>query len=383
MDINAMTLEELESRRKEIISEIDMDGADLDALETEARSINEEIDKRHAEATQKQEIRNEVAKGAGKVTNTIEPKIATPTLEEIRASKEYTDAYANYLKTGNDEECRSLLTVNATSNGQLPVPVIVDEIIQTAWENDDIMSRVKRTYIKGNLKVAFERAADPAYEHAEGTTAPTEEALTLGIVELIPKNIKKWITVSDEAAAMGGEAFIRYIYDEITYQIVKKAAALGIADIAGASTSHSGSAVGIPKITKAPSVVTIPEAAANLSDQAVNPVVIMNRLTEVEFISAYAAGNFAVDPFAGFTKVYTSALPAYSTASTNAVYAIVGDLNGLQFNFPEGDGVVIKWDDLSLAEKDLIKVVGREYAGHGVTAPGRFCNIAKPAPTTT
>ena len=38
---------------------------------------------------------------------------------------------------------------------------------------------------------------------------------------------------------------------------------------------------------------------------------------------------------------------------------------------------------MSEAEKDLVKVVGRQYAAHGVTGPGRLCNIAKPAPVTT
>ena len=108
----------------------------------------------------------------------------------------------------------------------------------------------------------------------------------------------------------------------------------------------------------------------------------MNRLSEVEFLSAAAAASYAIDPFAGLTKVYTSALPAYSTASANAVYAIVGDLDGLQVNYPEGDDIAIKYDDLSLAEKDLVKIVGRQYAAHGVTAPGKFCNIAKPSAQT-
>jgi hypothetical protein len=261
--------------------------------------------------------------------------------------------------------------------------VIVDEIVRTAWERDGIMSRVRRTFIRGNLKVPFERSADPAYVHTEGTSAPTEEALLLVIVNMIPANIKKWIRLSDEAVAMGGEAFLRYVYDELTYQIVKKEAALAVGDIAGAGTSNSATAVGVAKITAAPGVTTIPSAAANLSDEAENVVVIMNRLTEVEFLEPYAAGSFAVDPFAGLPRVYTSALPAYSSASDNAVYAIVGDLNGEHFNYPEGDDVIIKWDELSEAEADLVKVVGRVYAAHAVTGPGRFCNIAKPAAVTT
>ena len=182
---------------------------------------------------------------------------------------------------------------------------------------------------------------------------------------------------------MGGEAFLRYIYAELTYQIVKKLAALVINDIATADTSHSATAVGLPKITEAPAINTVAKAAANLSEEARNNVVVMNRLTEVNFRAAYASGNFAVDPFVGLTRVYTSALPAYDSASDNAVYAIVGDLTGAQINFPEGDGVILKFDDMTEAEFDLIKVVGREYAAHAVTGPGKLVRIAKPAAATT
>lgn len=388
MEIREMSIEALEERKAAIAEEVNAEDADLDALEAEARSIKEEIERRKAEEEKRNEIRNAVAAGAGTVEETFESEERNKmTMTELRSMPEYIEAYANYIKSGDDKECRAVISENApdgvTGSGPVPVPEIVDNMIRTAWENDPIMSRVRRTFVRGNLKVAFERSATEAVAHSEGTSAPSEESLVLGVVELIPKNIKKWITITDEAMAMGGETFLRYIYDEITYQIVKKAAALGVADIAGASTSHSSNAVGIPKITAAPSLTAIPTAVANLSDDAANLCVIMNRLTEVEFISAYAGGNFAVDPFAGLTKLYTSALPAYSTASDNAVYAIVGDLRGLQFNYPEGDGVVLKYDDLSLAESDLIKIVGRQYAGHGVTAPGRFCNIAKPAAVTT
>jgi len=215
--------------------------------------------------------------------------------------------------------------------------------------------------------------------HTEGTTGLTEEDLTLGIVEMIPRNIKRWIKVSDEVIAMGGETLVRYVYDELSHQITKKLAALVVADITGAGTSHSGSAVGIPKVNAAPSVTAIPTAAANLSEEATNLCVIMNRLTEVAFISAYASGNFAVDPFAGLTKIYTSALPAYSSASTNDTYAIVGDLDACQVNYPEGDSIVLKYDDLTLSEDDLVKITGRQYAAHAVTAPGRLARLTKPA----
>ena len=108
-----------------------------------------------------------------------------------------------------------------------------------------------------------------------------------------------------------------------------------------------------------------------------------SRLSSAAFNSARVAGNFAVDPYNGLPVLYTSALPAYASASDNAVWMIVGDLGGAQVNYPEGEGVIIKWDDLSEAEADLVKVVGRQYAGYGVTGPGRFCNVKKAAAVTT
>ena len=382
MEIKDMNIEELEARKQEIVSEIENEGADLDALETETRSINAEIEARKAEEAQKVEVRQAVVEGAGEVIVEMkEEKREMRTNEEIRASREYVDAFAKYLINEDDRECRALLT--ETVSGSVPVPVIVDDIIRTAWENDEILSKVKKTSIRGNLKVAFELSADGAYEHTEGTTSPTEESLSLGIVTMIPKNIKKWIHVSDEAITMGGEALVKYVYNELTYQILKKLSALVVADVSGAKTSADSDEASAAKITEAPSLTTFATAFANLSDEARNPVIVMNKLTYANFVAAQAAGNFAFDPFRGFPVAFTSALPAYDTASANDVYAFIGDMSGVQVNYPEGEGIIIKYDDVTEAEKDMVKIVGRQYAAHALTACGRFCNIAKPSAATT
>ena len=382
MDLKEMTIEEMEERKSAIVAELDAEGADLDALEAEMKSIKEEIEARKAEEEKKAEIRQAIVEGAGTVIRTFEEekKEMTKTPEEIRSSKEYVDACARYLISEDATECRALLTTDAS--GSVPVPVLVDEIIRTAWDNDEILSRVRKTNIRGNLKVAFELSADGAYVHTEGTSAPTEEALALGIVTMIPKNIKKWIHISDEAIAMGGETLVRYIYDELTYQIIKKLAALVVADVAGAPTSATSSAASAAAITEAPAVNTVANAFANLSDEARTPVVVMNKLTYATFKAAQKAANFATDVFEGLPVLFNNSLPAYDSASANAVYAFVGDLSGVQVNYPEGDGIVIKYDDVTEAEADLVKIVGRQYCAHALTACGRFCNIKKPSSTT-
>ena len=379
------TLAEIETRKAAILQEMEQEGADLTALKNEMDELRSNADQLRQAAAQAEETRKAIAEGAKGIVmgETRKAETAEKTVDEIRGSKEYVEAYARYLVSEDDRECRALLTSNAANNGQLPVPTLVDTIIRTAWENDQILSRVRKTGFAGNLKVPFERAADPAYTHGEGTTAITEEDLTLGVVELKPTMIKKFIRLSDEIVAIGGEPLVSYVYKELTYQIIKKLAADVISDIKGAGTSHTGSAIGIPKIAGTPSLTIVPEAEANLSDEAVNVVVIINRLSSAAFNEARVAGNFAVDPYDGLPVLYSSALPAYSTAENDAVWMIVGDLDGAQVNYPEGEGVITKWDDLSEAEADIVKVHGRQYAGHGVTGPGRFVNVKKSGGSTT
>ena len=386
MELKDMTIEQLEERKSAIVSESEAteEREALDNLEAEIKSINAELEARKAIEAEKNEVRQAIAENAipVEVVQTFtEEKRTMKTNEEIRASQEYVDAYARYLVTENDAECRSLLTENAS--GSVPVPVMVDEIIRTAWDENDILSRVKKTYIRGNLKVAFELSADGAYVHTEGTTAPTEESLTFGIVTMVPANVKKWIRISDEAIAMGGSALVDYVYRELMKRIIEKLEALVIGDIVNAPTTADADEASVANITEAPSLVTVADAFAQLCDEAKNIVVIMNRATYADFIAAHAAGNFAFDPFRGFPVLYTSALPAYSTASTNAAYMIVGDLNGEQVNYPEGEGIVIKYDDVTEAEKDMVKIVGRQYAAHALTACKRFTVVKKPSAVTT
>ena len=91
------------------------------------------------------------------------------------------------------------------------------------------------------------------------------------------------------------------------------------------------------------------------------------------------AASFAADPFEGLPVLYCSALDAYADASEDDVYAIVGDLGiGAQANFPNGEEIKFTYDEYSLSEADLVKIVGREYVALGIVAPFAFCRITKP-----
>lgn len=377
------TIQEIETRLAEIKNELESPEADLDKLQEEVRSLNEMKAQLAEKAKADAEKRRMIAEGLGNTQEKHGEEEKPKTEKEIRNSREYIDAYATFIRTGNAEECRSLLTTNAPNSGTIPVPDFLQSMIETAWERDEILSRVSKSYIKGNLKIPFELSADGAYIHPEGSTAPTEEALTFGLVTLTPETIKKWVSFSDEVQDMKGEEFLRYIFDELIYRITKKLSEEVLDDITTANATNGSTSIGVPRVDMEPSVVTIPTAAAHLHEDARGIVVVMNRLTEVAFLEAYAAGNFAVDPFAGIPRIYSSHLPAYDTASTDDVYAIVGDLSAVRVNYPSGDGVVIKYDELTRKKEDIVEVLGRQYAGHAVTKLGRLVNVRKPAAATT
>lgn len=379
-EIKALDMEGVESRSMEIKDEMTAENADLETLSAEVEALEE---RKKALVEEMKQAQAAVVGGAGKEIEKEEEKRNMPTMMEVRSSEAYVNAYAEYIKSGDDQEVRSVLTENgvaagATSAG-VPVPTVVEDRIRTAWDKDAILSRVKRSNVAGILKVGFELSATGAAVHAEGAAAPTEETLNLGIVSLVPQTLKKWITISDEAFDMKGQAFLDYIMDEIEYRIIKLAADTVVADITSAPTTATKTAASVAHV-EASGIADVINAIAALSDEAQNPVIIMNKQSYAYYKGLAMGAGYAVDPFDGLEVLFNNTLDvATATPASGAVnkIAIIGDLQGESVNFTNGYEPTIKVDDLSLAESDLIKVVGRLPMGHGVTACGRFAVITK------
>lgn len=387
MEIKEMTMEQVETRTNEVMDLLKDENADLNALEIEINELEERKAqiKQHAEErkAQVEEIINKA-----ETVQTFEKEEVRQSMneKELRSSREYVNAYAEWLKTGSDKEMRKVLSdlapesSIAEGDGIFPTPVYLEERIQTAWERDDISRRVPRLFIRGTYKVGFELSATDAAVHAEGAAAPAQEQLAVGVIELKPESIKKWITVTDEVLDLKGEAFLDYLFDEIEYKIVKKSVEELLDDIIALPAVSSATEPAVATITEAPDVNTILNAMVLLSDSANNPVVVMNKLTYATFRGLTTQlGTRYEDIFEGLEVVFNNHLPAFSAANAGDVYAIVGDFNGARFNFPNGSEVTFKYDDLSLAELDLVKIVGRMYVGHGVVTPNFFTTIKKPA----
>ena len=382
--------EEIEARKMEIREEVEAteDIEKIEELNQEVETLNEE-EKQIEEHQENEETAEEIEEKSIAVKEVVKEEKKMENNKEFRNSKEYINAFAEYIKTNDDKELRALITTGGYATGNsatVEVPDMVYDIVKTAWEREELIQYVKTVSVKGNLKVQFEVSGDAATVHTEGNGAVSEESLVLGVVELPAKSIKKWISISDEVLDMRGEDFLRYIYDEITYRIAKKCAdeLVGIIKALPSSLSANGETgvydkVSANKITKAPGLGLIAEAIANLSDEATNPIIVMNKLTYAPFKDAQYSANYAVDPFEGLKVVFNNSLPAYSAANANAVYAIVGDFNnGALLNFPNGEGTEMKYDDKTVMEYDLVRILGRRYVGMNAVADKAFTLIAKP-----
>lgn len=410
--LEARNMEELEEVKKEIATDEaeteETVESSTDNVENTTNSAEEKIKntepveevakETEEEKTEDTEISKEEERSLLRDTENIERRSKNSNLKliheredkkmekELRNTTEYINAYAEYIKTGEDKELRRLLTTNV-EGGQVLVPDLVDEVIRTAWERESLMARVRSISVAGNFKVEFEVSSTEAQVHVEGGEAVSEEELVLGIVTLTPQSIKKWISISDEALDMRGEAFLRYIYDELTYRIAVKTAEVLINKIKALPQTLTPNSEGIydtvsaDKVTAEPSVSTVATATAHLSPEAKTLTVVMNRLTEAKFVEAQLQANYPLDVFQNIEKVYTNALPSYDSANTNDVYMIVGDFDiGAMANYPNGEDVTIKFDDKTLMTQDLIRILGRRYVGTEAVADKAFVLVAKPTP---
>lgn len=362
-EILALDHEALETRAAEIEAEIrDADAEKMALIDVEIAAIEERKAALNAAIEERKKDVEAVKAGKGDTIEKVEER--KPTKMEIRNSKEYLDAWVEMMKGKATVEQRALLTENAT-NGTIAVPVYVEDRVNTAWESNEIIRRVKRSYFKGVLKVPVEVSASGAVMHEEGDDPITEETLNIAFIQLIPVTIKKMVKYSTEVLDLKGQAWVDYIFDEIEYQIVKLAEMSLLVAATRSSFAATSTAAGAVLTTE-----DIVAAEGLLGGEASNPVIITSRANAAAVKAAALAANYGYDPFDGLEVFYSD----FFTQS-GAPLAIIADLSGFQVNFPNGDQPTFVVDEYTEAPADIVRVVGRLMVGLDVIATGKVVVI--------
>lgn len=367
-EIMKLDLEQIEARSKELAAQItEADKEKLDAIQAELDTMEE----------RKAQIREDIEQRKKDMAAVINAKSAPieeaedrkgETKMETRDTKEYIDAFAKYVKTGDATECRALLTENVGATGTVAIPTFVGEIVAKRLEASKILARVRKMSAAGNVKVGFEISAPAAAVHTEGGDAIAEEALSLGIVTLVPKTYKKWVAISDEALdAMSGEAYLRYVYDEVARGIVKAEENAVVAKILAAPQTADATHPAVAKTGAAAGAINdFVAARALLSSAAEDLVIICTPAQYATYRGLQMAANYGVDPFDGLEVLFNDTVTA----------PIIGDLSGVLMNTPKGEAVQIKYDDMTRKKEDMVEILGRHPAAIEVVGNLFFAKVA-------
>lgn len=358
MEIKEMQMDDIQKRMAEIENEIVTDGADLEALNAEVDELNERAAAITARANSEKELRAKVAGMNFKPVEVIEEKEERKENMEKENRAALVDALAEFIKGRATAEQRAMLLTTNAKNGTVEVSDIVDDYIWTDWDKSPILSRIRKVYVKGNYSVGYEVSATGAVEHTEGANPPAEETLTLAYIEFVAKYFKKWIRVSDTVLALKGQAFMDYLFDEFGHQLAVALENAVVAEIEASSLSA--------QVTNPIDNTAVMAAFAALSDEAANPVVIISKTNYAAIMNARATTGAKIeDPFNGFEVLFNNTVTGM----------LVGDLDGVVANFPEGEDFKFIVDENSLAEQDLVKIVGKVLASIHLVRPNGFAVV--------
>lgn len=369
----AEVVEEVQEEHQEVVEEV----VDEEETTEETEEVVEETTEETIEESTENVEENVEEEGEERNMNT--------TFENVQSRHEEVQNWRKSVMTMIAEERAG---VKSTDSG-VPIPTVFQGYIERAWEKVDLLDELTISSIKGIFKVSYEASADGAGYHAEGAEAPTEESLVLGTITLLPKMIKKWISVTDELESMADEEFMKYIAEEVVYQILKFAQAQVLV-----GNASSDGIVGIENATLTTKVVStlgfnsINDALSEV-DAGANPLVVMNRRTFFKnFMSlADTAGRpiyqIATDNTGkpqyfinGIRVKFNDALPAYDDVTTEA-WAIVGDFKAYRLNLPNGRNVQTLFDPYTLATQDKSRMIGKLFASGNVCKPKALAKLTK------
>lgn len=388
---------QIEQRKNEFDNEKDVEKrdamlTDVENMKNEIESINKELEELSEREKTLKEQENRMSLIGNVETKTVQLR------NDKYATAEYRDAYVDWLKTGKMSpilETEERAGVTSTVAAPI-VPTILQDYIETAWsEYGQVANLCDVITVKGYFSVPYEKSATGAAVHAEGAAAPSEETLTFDSIVLQPQMIKKWISLTDEVIALTGDMFLKYIADELVYQIYKK-----LDELIVSGTLSSGKGVkGIINDTNATSVTSsltfnaINTALAELN-KFDNITVVMNPRTFFKNvlgladttgrpIYTVAADNTGKPKYYinGLPVVFSEAVTAYDDAVTakSTAWAIVGDFKAYKLNLPEGKAVQSLYDPYTSATQDKVIEVGRLFAAGAITKQKRLAKLVTSA----
>ena len=284
MEIKTMTVDELNERIAAIPEEMEAEGADLNALETEVRSINEELESRMAEEAKKAEIREAVAAGSGEVVQTFEEVREEKKMFGID-TKEYRDAFMANLVGQATPEQRAILADNTAYGDGLSLPIGLDTAI---WDQvttaHPILADVD--VLRSGIAMKVTKMTPAAVVKKMDSAASSEQTFTSAEVILVGADYHTYVCLSYAEAKMSQGAMEKFLVKEVADAIGEALAK----DVFARVLSDAGNS---QKVTPASGSTLFENVklALALATQATKPVIYAPASSYYEICGAIAQGS--------------------------------------------------------------------------------------------
>ncbi len=230
MNIDEMTMDQIEERLSQIDALAQEDGADIEALNAEVTALKERRESIKKEAAERRATLERVAEGP--ITRPVkedrimpEERIITP------ETTEYRDAYMKQLMgRAITEEERTAL---ATSANVMPKQTL-DKIYGKLEENP-LIKELDALHIPGALSVPKATTVNDASWVSVGT-ASTDSADVIGSVSLSQKMLIKTVEIKADLSKMSIPSFENWLVNKL---VQKMEAAICAAVVCGAGSTDA------------------------------------------------------------------------------------------------------------------------------------------------
>lgn len=165
-------ISEIQARLAEINTELDnATGEAFTALETEARSLTEELNGLRAEAQRRQAVRASIAAGAGT------PAVQQPAAQRPAESQEQQElrSFAGFIRGTVTQMRAGEQNFNLANNGALLPTSIANRIIETVRDMCPILAGADVYHVSGTLKIPVYGKANSTHDISVGYGADFTE----------------------------------------------------------------------------------------------------------------------------------------------------------------------------------------------------------------
>lgn len=218
-------VQEIETRMSAIAAELETEGADLDALEVEVRSLKEEKNKILEDAEKRRSMLSEIT--AGKLPLTVvleneESRKMKKTDENKFETMEYRKAFMDHVIKGTEipTEFRAAGPTKTTDIGAVIPTTVLNKIVEKIEATGMILPLVTRTTIKGGVSVPTSTVKPEATWVSEGAGSEKQKKTT-GQITFAYHKLRCAVSVTLETDIMAMSAFEAALISNIVEAMVK------------------------------------------------------------------------------------------------------------------------------------------------------------------